>query len=75
MLLQSHDGYIDVLPALPDAWKDGAFTGMMARGGFRVSAVWKDGKVVSCTVSGKADQPFVLRVNGETIRGVGSFCL
>ena len=50
MLLQSHDGCIDILPALPDAWADGEFKGLMARGGFKVSAKWQGGQVVSCQV-------------------------
>ncbi len=73
MLLQSHDGCIDLLPALPDAWKDGAFDGLMARGGFRVSAEWKDGVVVRCSVRGQKNTPFRLRLNGEIIDAAGSY--
>lgn len=73
MLLQSHDGYIDVLPALPDAWGCGEFRGLMARGGFRVSAKWENGMVVRCEVVGSEGKPFCLKVNGETIHGTGSF--
>lgn len=45
MLLQSHEGYIDPLAAIPDKWKDGSFSGLMARGNFQVSATWKDGNI------------------------------
>ncbi len=53
MLLQSHEGYIDILPASPDAWKKGSFTGLRARNGFEVSASWDsfsltDVKITSC---------------------------
>ena len=73
MLLQSHDGVIDLLPALPDAWKDGRFEGLKARGGFRVSAEWKDGKVTRCAVEGRPGKPFRLRFNGKTTEAAGAY--
>ena len=73
MLLQSHDGFIDVLPALPDAWANGEFNGLMARGGFKVSARWEDGKVTFCVITGKEDKPFRVKINGEMCDAVGSY--
>ena len=53
MLLQSHDGKIELLPALPSVWKDGHFKGLCARGNKVVECTWKDGKVTHYSVTSR----------------------
>jgi alpha-L-fucosidase 2 len=51
MLLQNHSDRIELLPALPQAWKNGSFYGLKVRGGGEVAAVWKDGLLREITLS------------------------
>ncbi len=69
MILQSHDGFLDFLPALPDDWKSGYIKGVCARGGIEADIEWKDGKVVKVTLRSNADQEVQCRYNG-TIRNI-----
>lgn len=57
MLLQSHAGYIELLPALPDAWPNGSFRGLVARGNFRVDARWSNGAVTEIRILSRAGAP------------------
>ena len=53
MLLQSHDGEIELLPALPSVWKDGHFKGLCARDGKVVECKWKNGEVTHYKVTSR----------------------
>lgn len=61
MLLQSQMGFIQLLPALPDAWKSGSIDGLCARGNFEVNIAWNDGKLTQATILSKAGAPCTVR--------------
>ncbi len=50
MLIHSHEGFIELLPALPKAWETGSFEGLVARGNFEIAASWKDKNVTSFSI-------------------------
>lgn len=54
MFVQSHLDVIQLLPALPSAWKDGQIKGLMARGNFEIDIVWKNGKMIKAIILSKA---------------------
>ncbi len=65
MIIQSLNGEIELLPALPKQWADGQMEGLKARGGYTVSLAWKGGKVTSATISGVENGKVKVKVNGE----------
>jgi alpha-L-fucosidase 2 len=66
MLLQSQNGEIQFLPALPKAWPNGNVKGMRARGGFEVDFAWQDGKLTTATVRSVTDKVAHLRYGSVT---------
>lgn len=70
MLIQSQHGYVELLPALPDAWKDGSFKGLCVRGGGVVDAAWKAGKLQYLTLTARADNTFKIKIPEEAVEVV-----
>jgi alpha-L-fucosidase 2 len=73
MLMQSHcnlqsdnlQSTIELLPACPEAWKDGKVSGLCARGGYEVSFEWKGGYVRDCQIKAKKAGTVTLLYNGQ----------
>ncbi len=61
MLVQSHDGEIQLLPALPEKWSKGALSGFCAEGAFSVSMQWQDGELQSAAISSRKGGPCTVR--------------
>ena len=66
MLLQSHAGEVELLPALPSEWKKGHIHGIMARGGFQVDIDWDNGKLVKARIISNLGNPLKLTYAGKT---------
>lgn len=87
MLVQSHEGFIEFLPALPDAWTNGEFKGLCVRGGAETAAKWGNKKIMMIKIEatanntfkiklpGWADNNFSLKKNGQlqTVKAAGGF--
>jgi alpha-L-fucosidase 2 len=68
MLMQSHDVALSLLPALPDAWKNGSVSGLRARGGFEiVNLVWVNGKITKAVIKSTLGGNCRLRVPNQLI--------
>ena len=66
MLVQSQEGFVDLLPALPDAWRaEGAVSGVRVRGNMTLDMQWKEGKVVNYTLYAPEVKTVSVKVNGE----------
>lgn len=65
-LLQSHNGEIHLLPALPEPWVNGSISGLCARGGFEVNIVWKEGRLKTAEIISKNGGMCVVRCK-ETV--------
>lgn len=70
MLIQSHLGTIDVLPALPSAWPSGSFSGLRARGGFTLDVAWDRARVQTIAITstaGNRAKLFYSHINGAVV--------
>jgi alpha-L-fucosidase 2 len=71
LLLQSHAGSIDLLPALPTAWPTGKVEGLRARGGMSVELQWRQGRAETCTLRPDFTRTYAIRApRGQTISAI-----
>lgn len=67
MLLQSHMGFIQLLPALPNAWKDGSVSGICAKGNFEVDMIWENNQLKEATVHSGAGGNCVIKYGDKML--------
>ena len=65
MLVQSHEGFIHLLPALPSEWPSGEVRGLVARGGFVIDMKWKEGAIMEATVYSRLGGDCLINVSKE----------
>jgi alpha-L-fucosidase 2 len=66
MLVQSGEGWLHLLPALPTAWPEGSVRGVCARGGLEVDLAWSGGQLTAAEVKGSVGRPVRILYRGQT---------
>jgi alpha-L-fucosidase 2 len=67
MIMQSHQGYIDLLPSLPQQWSNGKISGLRARGGFEIDMEWKESEITKLVVKSLAGNDLKIHFNDKEI--------
>ena len=70
MLIQSHDGFIEMLPALPSAWKTGHFKGLCAENGAVVDCYWENGNVEKIKIKSKIGGTYYILMPDNSVKEV-----
>ncbi|MPS74962.1 MAG: glycoside hydrolase family 95 protein [Chryseobacterium sp.] len=65
MLLQTQNGFIDILPALPDEWKNGKIAGLKTYGGFEINIIWENNKTKEVTIKSNLGGNCRIRIPNE----------